>query len=329
MKSLTIIIPVYNVEDYLETCLDSVINQELVDYEVILVDDGSTDSSGTICDEYASNYSEINVIHQENKGLSAARNKALREAKGEYILFLDSDDFLVPKTIPLLLKQANQYNLEILEFKSVRVAEKAKETPINYGEDSHKVLQVFNGFDYITYHNYNGQVWCFLIKKSILKENNISFIEGHVLEDAAFNMQIILYASRIAFLPVIAHCYRIRESSIMNNKNEDHQKHLLEDYIIAANNINLIINDNKEEMSNECYERCCTRRDNYLFFGAIRAIRLGVVDSYFEKARSRSLYPFPRLGKRDYPSSKFTILHWCMMKPYIWRLLNTIFRLTK
>ena len=99
--------------------------------------------------------------------------------------------------------------------------------------------------------------------------------------------------------------------------------------VTIYNNDLALIKDKKEEMSNECYERCCTRRDNYLFFGAIRALRLGVVDSYFEKARSRSLYPFPRLGKRDYPSSRYTILHWCLMKPCIWKTLNNLYRLTK
>lgn len=329
MKSITIIIPVYNVEEYLGVCLDSVIKQELVDYEVILVNDGSTDKSGIICDEYAIKYSEIKVFHQENKGLSAARNKALREARGKYILFLDSDDFLVPNKISLLLKQANQYNLEILEFKSVRVTEWTKVAPTNYEEDNNNVLQVYNGYDYITYHNYNGQVWCYLIKTSLLLANNIFFPIGRVMEDAGFNLRTILSSTRVAFMSELCHCYRDREFSITNNKNEDHQKQILNDFVYAADDINSIIKEKKEKMSPECYNRCCSRRDNYLFFGAIRALKLGAVDSFFSEAKNKSLYPFPRLGKRDYPGPKYTIFHWCMMKPWLWKLLSKLYRVNK
>ena len=97
--SLTIIIPVYNVERYLPMCLESIVQQHLSDYEVIMVDDGSTDGSGAICDEFAEHYPEFRVIHNGNGGVAAARNRGIEEAKGEYILFLDSDDFLVPDAI--------------------------------------------------------------------------------------------------------------------------------------------------------------------------------------------------------------------------------------
>lgn len=89
----TVIIPVYNVAAYLAKCIDSVLKQEFKQYEVILIDDGSTDESGTICDKFAEQDKRIVVIHQKNKGLSAARNIGIENAKGEYILFLDSDDY--------------------------------------------------------------------------------------------------------------------------------------------------------------------------------------------------------------------------------------------
>ena len=91
---ISIIVPVYNVENYLKECIDSILRQEFRDYEIILVDDGSKDDSGKICDEYGKKYSFISVIHKKNGGLSDARNFGLKIAKGEYILFIDSDDYI-------------------------------------------------------------------------------------------------------------------------------------------------------------------------------------------------------------------------------------------
>ena len=88
----SVIVPVYNVEHYLRRCLDSIVNQTFDDYEVVLVDDGSTDASGSICDEYRKKYNSIKVIHQENKGLSGARNTGLDKASGDWIVFVDSND---------------------------------------------------------------------------------------------------------------------------------------------------------------------------------------------------------------------------------------------
>ena len=95
---LSVIVPVYNVEKYLKRCLESILVQSWNDYEIILVDDGSTDSSAQICDVYAEKYEMIRVIHKENKGLSDTRNRGIEEASGEYVYFPDSDDWLEPNT---------------------------------------------------------------------------------------------------------------------------------------------------------------------------------------------------------------------------------------
>ena len=92
--SISVVIPVYNVEKYLSKCVDSVLSQSFTDYEILLIDDGSTDNSGRLCDNYAEKYSCISVIHQENKGLGGARNTGIDHACEDYILFLDSDDYL-------------------------------------------------------------------------------------------------------------------------------------------------------------------------------------------------------------------------------------------
>ncbi|RHP33332.1 glycosyltransferase family 2 protein [Lachnotalea sp. AF33-28] len=110
---ISVIVPVYNVTNYISRCVESVLCQSMQDFELILVDDGSTDGSGEICDSYANKDDRICVIHQENQGLSAARNRGLKEAKGEYIAFIDSDDYIDPAYLEVLYRNAADYKAEI------------------------------------------------------------------------------------------------------------------------------------------------------------------------------------------------------------------------
>lgn len=110
---ISIIVPVYNVELYLRQCLDSILSQTFKDWECILIDDGSTDSSPSICDEYVSRDSRFKVAHKINEGLSSARNEALKLAKGEYIGFVDSDDWIEPEMYEVLYSNIKEYNADI------------------------------------------------------------------------------------------------------------------------------------------------------------------------------------------------------------------------
>lgn len=120
---ISIIIPVYNVEKYLRVCLDSVINQSYSDYEVILVDDGSTDSSPAICDEYCSKDIRFQVIHQENMGLASARNTGIRAAKGQYLYFIDSDDCIHPDLLKIMVSAAEDYDANMVQVDLASVPE--------------------------------------------------------------------------------------------------------------------------------------------------------------------------------------------------------------
>ena len=152
MLRLSIIVPVYNVERYIPMCLESIVLQSLEDYEVILVNDGSTDSSREICDKFAAEHKEFRVIHQGNEGVSAARNKGIAEAQGEYILFLDSDDFLVPQSIGPLLSIAKNNNLDVLGFGYKTVPEDTKDLP-PFSSEPHQELEIINGFEYFIWRN--------------------------------------------------------------------------------------------------------------------------------------------------------------------------------
>ena len=112
---ISVIVPVYNVEPYLRKCLDSIVNQTYRDFEILIIDDGSTDGSGRICDEYAEKDSRIKVFHTENRGLSCARNLGLAEAKGEWIGFVDSDDWIEPDMYEVLIRRAEETGADVVE----------------------------------------------------------------------------------------------------------------------------------------------------------------------------------------------------------------------
>ena len=130
---LSIIVPVYNVERFIRQCIDSLIEQNLSvnEYEIVIIDDGSPDGCGEICDSYAVRYQNIRVIHQNNMGLGAARNIGIEEAKGDYIPFVDSDDFLVPNVLRELINQTKKQNLDILRFNYCNVDELGQIITIN------------------------------------------------------------------------------------------------------------------------------------------------------------------------------------------------------
>ena len=121
--AVSVVIPVYNVEKYLKECVDSVLKQTYFSYEIILVDDGSTDASAKICDEYAAKDSRISVIHKPNGGLSSARNTGLQKARGAYVYFLDSDDYIVEYALEKLVEAAERDNADIVFFDAVSFAD--------------------------------------------------------------------------------------------------------------------------------------------------------------------------------------------------------------
>src|SRR5690554_5853314 len=115
---LSIIIPIYNIEDYLPTCINSILNQEFDDYELLLINDGSTDNSGKICDQYALKDNKIRVYHQKNAGVSAARNLGLEKATGEWICFVDGDDELYPNSLFAIMEKADKSKSEMIIARS-------------------------------------------------------------------------------------------------------------------------------------------------------------------------------------------------------------------
>ena len=193
---LTVVIPVYNVEKYLKRCVESVLVQGWHNYDILLVDDGSTDSSPQICDDYVKAYDFISVIHKENGGLSEARNTGILHAKGEYVYFPDSDDWLEPQTFTELAEVLESQEFELVSFNREFV--KGEEDPI---VSDPLVTQVFGGKDAFVQmlkHSYiTGFANDKIYKKSLFIDNNISFPKGKYYEDLGTNYKLFLSAKNV------------------------------------------------------------------------------------------------------------------------------------
>lgn len=214
---VSIIIPVYNVEEYLKQCIDSAINQTYKNLEIWLVDDGSKDSGGKICDEYRELDSRIRVIHKENGGLSSARNAALDLMKGEYVYFLDSDDFISLDLIETYINLAEKYNVDVVMGTSYEfygnIDTNGHINPNIHPEKFSKTEALkLMLLDEKLYHSAAGP----LFKSDLYTD--IRFPIGMLYEDYATTYYVILKCQSVLYIDDNRYYYRMRPGSIMNSK---------------------------------------------------------------------------------------------------------------
>lgn len=222
---VSIIVPVYQVKDYIGECVESLRAQTYKNLEILLVDDGSTDGSGAMCDEYAVEDSRVRVIHQENQGPSAARNQGLDDARGEYVAFVDSDDAVVPDFIETLFGILNEYQADIAACAYIKCGADdlmciRKEVPYIDNNDnkeicmtSKKMLRQWHG----GYKKWETVVWNKLYRKSILDGRNgvtaIRFPVGRKLEDVLMSHLMVANAARIVLTTRKMYLYRTTPNS--------------------------------------------------------------------------------------------------------------------
>lgn len=189
---ISIIVPVYNVREYLRECLDSLVKQDFDSYEVILVNDGSTDGSDLMCKEYADKYHYIRYFSQENKGQSAARNFGMCYATGEYILFVDSDDYVANDTCEVLYDNAKKYDADIIIGDILNEKSEIQKNPFfRYIPSENKRITTREYCEEaFSYGIYDIVPWIRLVRKSYLTENNIEFLEGCYYEDQEYSMRL-------------------------------------------------------------------------------------------------------------------------------------------
>lgn len=230
--NLSIIVPIFKVEPYLCKCLDSLLLQglSLKDYEIILVDDGSPDACPIIADLYAQKYENVKVIHRQNGGLSAARNSGIKEAKGKYVQFVDSDDYLEPNILKGLVEKMERDQLDVLRFNYRNVNEHYEiiepnrvSRPFMYYEDA-----ICDGLTFLTERlGFACYAVQFIIRRSLLE--NCLFKEGIYFEDAEWTPRLLLNAKRVTSTNKHVYNYLIRTDSITQSKERKDKFKALED----------------------------------------------------------------------------------------------------
>lgn len=209
---VSVIVPVYNVEKYLDDCVKSIVNQTYTDLEILLIDDGSSDNSPKICDEWAEKDRRIRVIHKKNGGLSDARNTGLRLCLGQWVLFIDSDDYYESsETIYNLVNCAAKYNSDIVCMNYKRFYESSN----SYSKALCSLRDSKNDIDSVVKNNiYTSSVCLKLMNSNILKSTNLCFETGVYSEDIEFSAQLLKMTKKISFCPNAVYIYRLRDNSI-------------------------------------------------------------------------------------------------------------------
>ena len=229
MSEISVIVPVYKVEPYLRRCLDSILEQSFSDFELILVDDGSPDSCGIICDAYAEKDSRIHVIHQQNQGLSGARNTgidwAMAHSKSRWIAFVDSDDWVHPDYLRYLYNAANETGLPLAGCDYREVKYGADVAP----EEEPFALSVKRPEDVYIYEDRIG-IWCYVWRYLIHKDlmGDIRFLEGKSWEDMFFTPRILFQREQLAYVDAKLYMYCLRPHSIVSSRWTKSKLHAVE-----------------------------------------------------------------------------------------------------
>ncbi len=257
---VSIIVPVYNVENYLEKCLDSLVNQDFDNYEIVVVNDGSTDKSKEIAERYQTKYAQIVLINQENKGLGGARNTGIEAARGEYLLFVDSDDYIRKDTLHLLYSKAVEQQADMVVFGYTIVDELGNVIKIDHGFENEKPTLDENRELLMC-----APIACNkLIKKDLFINSGIRFPDRAWYEDLRTILKLYLYVEKFGFVHQSLYFYLKRKGSITNALKADR---LFE--IVDA--VEDLLNYYKEQNAYEKY------KDELEFIAVYHAFYLGSV----------------------------------------------------
>ncbi len=235
MIKVSVIVPVFNTEKYLEKCLNSLINQTLQDIEIICVNDGSTDKSADIIKKFVNKDSRFKLINQENKKQGAARNTGMKIAKGEYIGFVDSDDWVDLEYYEKLYNAAKKYSADIALATNIRTGHGKDKKRLNITEE--KFVTTLQDKIDVCQQWKNECPTNKIYRHSMLKNNNIKWPEGMYCEDKLFTIKAIYYANSIVTVPDINYYYYRNPNSTVNSKAQKHYKQLKLDKNIAKKSV--------------------------------------------------------------------------------------------
>lgn len=323
MKKVSIIVPVYGVEKYIDKCLDSLVKQSLKEIEVIVVNDGTKDNSQKIIDKYVKKYPDkIKSFIKENGGQGSARNYGLEKASGEYIGYVDSDDFIEKDMYKKLYNKAKEKDYDIVVCGNYNVSEDYQNKNVdafisNYNSD---LENIFFG---------KMAVWNKIYKRDILVKNKLEFKEKVWYEDLAFTLKAIINSNTFAFINEPLYDYLIRVGSTMNNSNVTRNLEILD----AFDDILIYIKHNKKE---EYLEKIEFLAIDHIYISAIVRVLKADADKNIKKETIEKLINYMNKNFPNYKSNKYIntlsknrkiIYKLINMKMY--SLINLVFKIKK
>lgn len=246
---LSIIIALYNTEIYIEKCIRSIyINNNLSNdsFEVIVINDGSTDNSKSIVEQMMKEYSNIQLINKENGGQSTARNIGFNLAKGEYFFCLDSDDSINAKELSKALFYCISNNLDVLPV-YYQVYDQNHKLLTRKKADNYPIInKAIDGGIFMSNYTISGSMWRYFYKTSLLKQHNLKLTEGIFHEDEEFVIKFLSYSKKISYKRHLVYNHVIRDNSTVNKKEKKHRLKLLDDLIVVVNQLTLHRSNFKE-----------------------------------------------------------------------------------
>lgn len=329
---LSYIIPLYNTEAYIVRCLRSIIAQDLPEggYEVIVVDDGSTDGGRELVEALAAEHPQVRLLSQTNAGVSAARNKALDAARGRFVQFVDSDDYLAEGMMQSLLQRAIDESLDVLVFNYNCVDADGNDRPHDR-DDNYLSTAAMTGVDYLEHHSMTPYVWRFLVRRDYLNQGNWRFDTSLIVcEDGALIARFLLNAPRVAHDGSAPYNYASRGDSAMHNPDPEHLKQRIFSQVDAAISIDEVIKHYEAQTGLKAPASVAGVRNVYLYFSLTKAMTYGLVEEVVARMRRSGLYPFPCVGpEANYYGMKWKVIHRVMMNLPLWTFLSKVYRLIK
>lgn len=329
---LSYIIPLYNTEAYIVRCLRSIIAQDLPEggYEVIVVDDGSTDGGRELVEALAAEHPQVRLLSQTNAGVSAARNKALDAARGRFVQFVDSDDYLAEGMMKPLLQRAIDESLDVLVFNYNCVDADGNDRPHDR-DDNYPSTAAMTGVDYLEHHSMTPYVWRFLVRRDYLNQGNWRFDTSLIVcEDGALIARFLLNAPRVAHDGSAPYNYASRGDSAMHNPDPEHLKQRIFSQVDAAISIDEVIKHYESQTGLKAPASVAGVRNVYLYFSLTKAMTCGLVEEVVARMRRSGLYPFPCVGpEANYYGMKWKVIHRVMMNLPLWTFLSKVYRLIK
>lgn len=270
MKKLSIIIPVFNVEKYLSKCIDSLLAQNITlnDYEMIIINDGSTDDSFSVAKKYANQYSNIKLLSQENKGLGAARNAGIREAVGKYMFFVDSDDFIQSFCLKELLDCIENKKLDLLRFNYKAISPDGQSIPKTRNSIYSTIYseKIVDGKAFLA--NYLGwacYVWLFIFDSSFIRNNNLLFNETIYFEDVEWMVRVLTVAKRVRSIDKCVYFYLHRLDSITQSIKTENKEKIITDKLYVVNFLKVF----PQSFSNKYVSLWCNGMISLTFMGIL------------------------------------------------------------